>query len=130
MEYIVCLSTDAPVPQHHHVRRDEPMNDGLIDGFRHNTWATNQVLQACAQLTEDQLSTTVTGTYGSVIATLRHMVSSEGGYCRRLTGDEPDWYPSRDNEPDIAELSRRVDDLAARWERFLAPSRSTPSGCS
>jgi uncharacterized damage-inducible protein DinB len=96
------------------------MNDGLIDGFRHNTWATHQVLGACAELTDDQLDTTVTGTYGSIIATLRHMVSSEGGYCRRLTGIEPDWYPNRDNEPDIAELTRRVDDLAARWERFLA----------
>jgi uncharacterized damage-inducible protein DinB len=96
------------------------MNDGLIDGFRHNTWATHQVLQACASLTNDQLNTTVTGTYGSIIATLRHLVSSEGGYCRRLTGEEPDWYANRDNDPDIAELARRVDDLASRWERFLA----------
>jgi uncharacterized damage-inducible protein DinB len=96
------------------------MNDGLIDGFRHNTWATQQVLQACEGLTDEQLDTMVTGTYGSIIATLRHLVSSEGGYCRRLTGIEPEWYVDRDNEPDIAELTRRVDDLAALWDRLLA----------
>lgn len=96
------------------------MNDGLIDGFCYNTWATHQVLQACTVLTEAQLNTTVTGTYGSIIATLRHMVSSEDGYCRRLMGQEPDWCPNRDNDPDIAELTRRVDDLAAHWERFLS----------
>ena len=96
------------------------MNDGLIDGFRHNTWATHLVLQACAGLSNAQLDTIVPGTYGSIIETLRHLVSSEGSYCRRLTGDEPEWYGNRDEEPDLAELARRVDDLATRWERFLS----------
>lgn len=96
------------------------MNDGLIDGFRHNAWATHQVLIACEGLSDDQLDTTVTGTYGSVIATLRHLVSSEAGYCRRLTGEEPDWYAERDDAVNLAELARRVDDLAARWDRYLA----------
>lgn len=96
------------------------MNDGLIDGFRHNAWATQQVLKACEGLSDDQLDTTVTGTYGSIIATLRHLVSSEAGYCRRLTGEEPGWYAQRDDAVDLAELAWRVDDLAACWDRFLA----------
>jgi uncharacterized damage-inducible protein DinB len=96
------------------------MNDGLIDGFRHNAWATQQVLRACGGLSDDHLDTTVTGTYGSIIATLRHLVSSEAGYCRRLTGEEPDWYGERDDAVGLDELARRVDDLAARWDRFLA----------
>jgi uncharacterized damage-inducible protein DinB len=96
------------------------VNDGLIDGFRHNTWATSLVLAACQDLTQHQLDTTVPGTFGSVIDTLRHLVASEGGYCRRLTGDEPEWLQRARETESVAELARYNDELATRWERFLA----------
>ena len=97
------------------------MNDGLIDLFRHNAWATRQLLDVCQALTDEQLATTVPGTYGSIIDTLRHTVRSEGGYCRRLTGDEPDWYAS-DDTPTVTELMERCDDLESRWAQFLTTS--------
>lgn len=96
------------------------MNDGLIDAFRHNTWATRQVLAVSRGLTESQLHATATGTYGSIIATLKHIVSSEAGYCARLTGEEPSWDRRAEETPSLDELSRRVDELDARWERFLS----------
>ncbi len=94
------------------------MNDGLIDSFRHNAWATREVLCVCQQLTQPQLETTVPGTYGSIISTLRHTVASEAGYCRRLTGEESAWYGHTDDAT-VAALVEYADDLAARWERFL-----------
>lgn len=96
------------------------MNDGLIDAFRHNAWAMRELLRVCQPLSETQLDTTVPGTYGSIIATLRHTVRSEAGYCRRLTGEEPDWYVQGDDSAGLDELARYIEDLAARWERFLA----------
>jgi uncharacterized damage-inducible protein DinB len=46
---------------------------------------------------------------------------SDAGYCRRLTGDEPPWFqPARAKAPTLDELARYHDDLAARWEQFLA----------
>ncbi|HUG15177.1 MAG TPA: DinB family protein [Thermomicrobiales bacterium] len=96
------------------------MNDGLLDCFRHNAWATRQVLDACRGLTDEQLRAAVTGTYGSIIDTLRHTVRSEAGYCRRLTGEAANWLGPDADAPDIDEMIARNDDLAARWERFLA----------
>ncbi|HEX5504727.1 MAG TPA: DinB family protein [Thermomicrobiales bacterium] len=96
------------------------MNDGLLDAFHHNAWATRELLRVCRGLTEAQLRMTAPGTYGSSIATLRHLVASEAGYCRRLTGEEPAWYGRADDEPGLDELAGRGGDLAARWERFLA----------
>jgi uncharacterized damage-inducible protein DinB len=96
------------------------VNDGLIDAFRHNAWATREVLMACRGLSDEQLHMQVVGTYGSIIDTLRHTVRSEGGYYRRLSGAEPDWFVHRDDAPDVDELLRRADDLAGRWETFLA----------
>lgn len=95
------------------------MNDGLIDSLRHNTWASRELLTMCQDLTEPQLQTTATGTHGSIIATFRHLIRSEAGYYWRLTGDEPQWLQIADDAPDIDELMRRNDDLAARWDRFL-----------
>lgn len=96
------------------------MNDGLIDAFGHNAWAMRELLSVCGAMSESQLQTTVPGTYGSIIATLRHTVSSEAGYCARLTGDE--LRPDRPAEPapDLAQLAGHLDDLAARWDGFLA----------
>lgn len=96
------------------------MNDGLIDCFRHNAWATREVLRVCRSLTDSQLDTAVAGTYGSVIETLRHTIRSEAGYCRRLTGEEPDWLAQPPDAPGVTELEQRHDDTTARWERFLA----------
>ena len=53
------------------------MNDGLHDAFRHNTWATRELLVVCQSLTETQLHMTAPGTYGSIIATLWHTVRSD-----------------------------------------------------
>lgn len=96
------------------------MNDGLTDAFNHNAWATNLVLDACRGLSEDQLNSSVTGTYGSIIDTLRHIVSSEASYYRRLSGNVVDWYNEAIESADIATLAAHADDMAGRWQRFLA----------
>jgi len=96
------------------------MNDGLIDAFQHNAWATRELMAICRELSEAQLHATAPGTYGSVIETLRHTVSSEAGYCARLTAEEPGWDRRAKETPDLDELAKRIDELDARWERFLA----------
>jgi uncharacterized damage-inducible protein DinB len=52
----------------------------LFDPFAHHVWATEQLIDACSGLTTEQLETTAPGTYGSIIGTLRHLVSSDGWY--------------------------------------------------
>lgn len=96
------------------------MNDGLIDSFRHNSWAMGTLLDVCNGLTDEQLQATVVGTFGTIIETLQHLVSSEASYCRRLTGDEPDWYAQAQGSPSLAELATYQEELNARWERFLS----------
>lgn len=96
------------------------MNDGLIDGFRHNAWSTNELLKVCQGLSESQLDATVEGTYGSIIATLRHFVRSEAGYQARLMGEEPSWVRTADESSGLDELAARNEELLARWERFLS----------
>jgi len=53
------------------------MAHALHDPVRHNAWATAQVLEFCRGLDEQTLNATVPGTYGTIIATLRHMIDCE-----------------------------------------------------
>lgn len=96
------------------------MNDGLIDALRHNAWAMREVLQLCRDLTEAQLGTTVPGTYGSITVTLWHTVFSEAGYCVRLTGQELRANRRADGSPGLDQLADHIDNLASRWDTFLA----------
>ncbi len=98
------------------------MNEALLEAFRHNSWATNHLLAFCRDLdlSEEQLASPGTGTYGSILETFNHIVGAEGGYLRRLTGDAPDWVAQREPTSDFDELRARVDGMQPRWERFIA----------
>src|SRR4051794_2570499 len=96
------------------------MNDGLLDAFRHNAWATRQLLVFFRELTPAQLHTTVTGVYGNPHATLWHIVSSEANYCFRLSDRRPDWEWRTDEVPNLDVLAMRAEETAALWEAFLS----------
>lgn len=56
----------------------------LADAFAHHIWATLRILDACEPLSPDQLGTSAVGTYGSILATLRHLVASDRSYLALL----------------------------------------------
>lgn len=58
----------------------------LEDAFGHHVWATVRLIDACLALTPEQLETTVPGTYGSILATMRHTVGADCSYARLLSG--------------------------------------------
>jgi uncharacterized damage-inducible protein DinB len=62
----------------------------LIEAFRYNKWANLHLLDVCATLSEEQLGLTAPGTYGTISATLLHLMSAEQRYLRRLAGTKPD----------------------------------------
>jgi uncharacterized damage-inducible protein DinB len=50
----------------------------------HHLWATAALLEHCRSLSDDQLALSTPGTYGSILDTLHHLVSADGGYLSRL----------------------------------------------
>ncbi|HVM31205.1 MAG TPA: DinB family protein [Candidatus Limnocylindrales bacterium] len=60
----------------------------LADAFAHHVWATTRLIDACQELSPDQLSSTIPGTYGSIIDTLRHLVAADAGYLSLLSGGQ------------------------------------------
>lgn len=95
------------------------MNGALLEAFRHNGWATKQLLAFCLSLSEQQLTSPATGTFGGIRATFNHLILSDGAYLRRLAGSAPAWVTDGDESADLEQLEARVDEAEQRWEQFL-----------
>ena len=90
----------------------------LEDAFAHHAWATVRLIDACAGLSAEQVATAVPGTYGSILDTLRHLVSSDAFYVRVTSGE---LSPIVDLDgATLAELRAAVEENAAGWSRVLA----------
>jgi uncharacterized damage-inducible protein DinB len=96
------------------------VNEALLEVFRHNAWATRRLIAFCRALPESALSSTTAGTYGGILATFDHLVSSDGGYLHSLSGTALDWAINRVEAPDLDVLEARAEQGAALWETFLA----------
>jgi len=62
------------------------MNESfLVKLFEHNNWANSKIIQACAQLTDEQLDAEPESTTkGSIRITLTHLVAAQQGYLSLL----------------------------------------------
>src|SRR5438093_11157482 len=76
----------------------------------HDTWATGKLIERCRKLAPDQLELTTPGTYGTIRATLQHIVSADEGYLGRLTGTPLHAMPFRQTDP------ATLDDIAPHLE--------------
>jgi len=65
-----------------------PGMDLLTEFFRHNAMMNRRLVEACRQLSPEQLGATATGTYGSIGATLVHIANSQEWYAVRLLDTE------------------------------------------
>ena len=91
------------------------MNEALVALFRHKTWATVLLIEACQGLDEEVLDATTPGTYGTIRDTLHHLVASDESYLAAVTGERPAHsLPSeRVSLETLADLTRQ---LGPRWE--------------
>jgi uncharacterized damage-inducible protein DinB len=91
----------------------------LHDSMAHHIWATERLIDACEALTPGQLRAPVPGTYGPIIATFGHMVSSDGWYLAFFR----DWTNAIDEENTdvtLAELRSAITATGQAWMELLA----------
>ena len=92
------------------------MSLALLELCRYSTWATLRLIRHCQGLPPEDLDATIPGTYGTIRATLRHIVESEEGDLTDLTGEHPEPLPDDPVALDV--LAARIERLGPRWERF------------
>lgn len=96
------------------------MNEALLDAFRHNSWATKQLLVACRSLAQEQLSSSAPGGFGNILDTFNHIILSDASYLRHLSDNAPTWLLDREKSADLTQLEGRVAETERLWEQFLS----------
>jgi uncharacterized damage-inducible protein DinB len=89
----------------------------LADAFGHHVWATLKLFDSLADLTPDQLQTSVPGTYGSILETAQHLVGSDCSYLFVIGGGA---HPRIDEETmDLAHLRAEMEINGPAWMEVL-----------
>lgn len=83
-----------------------------------HVWATLGLLDRCATLTPDELLLTTPGTYGSIHATLAHLVAADRRYLVGITGgDRVPW--SLEDPPAVPVLRAEAERQRDGWTDVL-----------
>lgn len=90
----------------------------LADAFAHHVWATLRLVDACLPLSPEQLDTAVPGTYGSILATMRHLIGGDASYLFVLTGGRVSEID--EDRMDLPELRATMESNGAAWAALLA----------
>ncbi len=90
----------------------------LADAFGHHVWATIQLIDASLPLTPAQLSSSVPGTYGSILDTMRHTVGADRDYLHALTGGQVTEID--EDSMDLAQLRGAMIANGGSWTAYLA----------
>lgn len=81
-------------------------------------------LEACRNLSDEQLATDVAGTYGRLDQTLVHLARAQGGYLRTLT----DWQPGPEHRLEADDPFPGVDQIGEHMhftgKRLIEVARS------
>ncbi len=90
----------------------------LDDAVAHHIWATERLIDECAALTPEQLETPAPGTYGSILDTMRHLVSTDCWYLTFFR-DEPAAI-EEGAEASLEELRTAITGNGLAWMELLA----------
>ena len=86
---------------------------------RHNAWANRELIEACARLAPELLEQAGPGTYGTIRATLTHLLAAETRYLAAVGGPAIDPAGEGASIPQLADLADR---LGQAWEQVASGS--------
>jgi len=91
--------------------------------FEYGRWANGKVLDALSQLTTEQFTQPVSGSYGSVRNTLVHMLSAEWGWIDRCGGTPRGAALDASDYPTVASVFDRCKQVEGYVREFLSALR-------
>jgi uncharacterized damage-inducible protein DinB len=84
---------------------DESTQTMMTEFILYNNWANQQVLQTCQNLSEEQLTAVIPGAYGTIRATLEHIIQGEMFYVQLLAGSCPPPLFKWEDQPSLTEMT-------------------------
>jgi uncharacterized damage-inducible protein DinB len=89
----------------------------LADAFAHHVWSTLRLIDICLPLAPEQLAAKTTGTYGSILDTMRHLVGADCSYLSVLSGGKVTEIEEADM--DLAALRSTMERNGPAWVELV-----------
>ncbi len=97
------------------------MSSSLLEvAFAHHVWATTRLIDACLDLPVEDLETSVLGTRGPILETLRHLVLNDTFDLFVMTGDRA--FDIDEERMTLAEARVAMERNGAGWAEYLSRS--------
>jgi uncharacterized damage-inducible protein DinB len=90
--------------------------DAIDDVIRHNCWATAQLIEHLRSMPPATLDLSAPGTFGTIGATLAHIVGAERAYLARLKGETP---TAGERTQDLERLAEQAKSIGEELEHLL-----------
>jgi uncharacterized damage-inducible protein DinB len=95
------------------------MSSSLLEAaFAHHVWATLRLIDACLDLSVEKLETSVPGTRGPMLETLRHLVHSDTFDLFVLTGDRA--FDIDEEHMTLAEARVAMERNGVGWAEYIS----------
>jgi uncharacterized damage-inducible protein DinB len=95
------------------------MSSSLLEAaYAHHVWATLRVIDACLDLSAEELETSVPGTRGPILETLRHVVESDAFDLFILTTDPA--YNVETEHMSLVEAREVMERNGSGWTEFVS----------
>lgn len=92
----------------------------LVDLLTFNDWATRLLLEAVAELSPDEWTKEVGGSFGTIQRTVAHLVGAEWIWLERWKGASPTSPPDWSRTSDATTLAGRWEAVAAERGEWMA----------
>jgi uncharacterized damage-inducible protein DinB len=97
------------------------MSSSLLEApFAHHVWATSRLIDSCLELRVEKLETSVLGTRGPIVETLRHIVLSDTFDLFVLTGDPA--FDIDEGDMTLAEARVAIERNGVAWAEYISRS--------
>ena len=95
------------------------MSSSLLEAaFAHHVWATLRVIDACLDLSDKELETSVPGTRGPILGTVRHLVGSDAFDLFILTKDRA--YSVDEERLSLSEARAVMERNGSGWAELIS----------
>ena len=102
------------------------MNVGDIHSlYAFTDWANDRTLTSIEQLSDEQFSRSIGGSFPTIRDTAGHIAAAEWIWMRRFHGESPMTWPAWLTEPTQAALRAKFDEIRTERSRYLSTLRES-----
>jgi uncharacterized damage-inducible protein DinB len=94
-----------------------------LDLFEYNSWANARLLTRCVELSPDQWSRDLGGSFPNVLSVVAHVVVAEWIWLRRCRGESPTSAPDWFSNPSPTALMKALEQVESDRLQFLRSLR-------